>query len=293
MESPAFLERTEPESVFSVLSDDNRVSILRTLWKMEGTMSFSELYDAVDVEDSGQFNYHLDKLVDQFVNKTEEGYTLTEAGRQINGAIDAGSYTATGSMEPIPLDVSCPTCGGDRTLFYEDERLEVECDSCDIKAAFGVPPSVFAGRDRKEIPKIAGQYLLTALYRLQRGFCAFCDGPIRQTVEPLGEPPWESSPEDRDNTTIPIVQFECQNCGANPTSGLTISLLHHPKVIAFYAEQGTDIRDETLWKIATFNAEYETIEREDPFRASATFHAGDDELTVVVDQNFETVDVIR
>lgn len=291
MEAPGFVGRTEPESVFSLLSDDNRVAILRTLWETEETISFSELYDNVDIKDSGQFNYHLDKLVGKFVDKNKDGYRLTEAGRQINGAIDAGAYTATGSMEPIPLDPSCRICGGERTLFYEDELLEVECDSCEVKAAFGVPPSVFAGRDRAEIPEIAGKYLLTAIYRLQRGFCTFCDGPVEHTVEPLETAPWESNSTTGDDIHLPVIQYVCHNCGAEPTSGLTVSLLHHPDVVTFYADHGINIREESLWRIATFNAEYEAIESIDPFRASATFHVEVDELTIVVDEQLETVAV--
>lgn len=48
---------------------------------------FSELYECADIRDPEQFNYHLDKLIGQFVTKTENsGYELTEAGRRIEGA---------------------------------------------------------------------------------------------------------------------------------------------------------------------------------------------------------------
>ena len=35
--------------------------------------TFSELREAVGMRDSGQFNYHLDKLLGTFVRVTEEG----------------------------------------------------------------------------------------------------------------------------------------------------------------------------------------------------------------------------
>jgi len=115
MDHPSFVERTEPEAVFGLLSDETR-DILRALWNGDDELAFSALYDAVDVDDSGRFNYHLDKLVGQFVAKTDDGYEFTAAGVRVNGAIEAGSYATTGAMEPIPLESACPTCGGSRTF---------------------------------------------------------------------------------------------------------------------------------------------------------------------------------
>jgi hypothetical protein len=37
-------------------------------------MPFSELYEAVDVDDPGKFNYHRKKLLGRFVRKDEDGY---------------------------------------------------------------------------------------------------------------------------------------------------------------------------------------------------------------------------
>jgi len=54
------------------------------------------------LRDSGQFNYHLGKLVDRFVTRTEEGCELTQPGIQVNGAIDAGSYTLARRSNPGP-----------------------------------------------------------------------------------------------------------------------------------------------------------------------------------------------
>lgn len=297
METPAFVERTEPESVFSLLSDDKRVGILRALWDRKEPMSFSVLHDAVDIRDSGQFNYHLDKLVGQFVVKEEEGYALTEAGRQINGAIDAGSYTTEGSMEPLTLDPPCPTCGGERTLEYESERVTVDCEGCDVVARFAIPPATLAGRDKDEIPRIAGRYLRTGLSRLESGFCTYCNGPVDRTVLPLvesssWEPPSEDSEVDQDQVrNLPAVQYECRQCGLEPTSGLTIAVLSHPAVVGFYADHGIDIRNRSIWTFNIFGPDSEDIRSRDPFRASVTFRIDDDELTVVVDENLDSIDI--
>lgn len=296
MDHPQFVEQTEPEEVFTLLSDDNRIAILRALWDSEGAMTFSELHDAVDIRDSGQFNYHLDKLVGQFVTKGDDGYALTAAGAQINGAIEAGSYTTSGSMEPITLDSPCPTCGGTRTFYYEDERASVECSSCDIQAQFSVPPSAFVDCDRAEIPAVAGRYLRTIIERLDDGFCSQCDGPVERSVYRLSDTSmWESTEETPEDVTgdphdTPLVEYECLQCGMEPTSGLTFSLLSSPEVISFYHDRGIDIREHSIWEFATFGMEYERVRSDDPFRASSTFTADGDELTVVVDENLAVVD---
>jgi hypothetical protein len=294
MDHPQFVEHTEPEAVFSLLSDDNRIAILRALWYSDEPLTFSELHDAVDITDSGQFNYHLDKLVGQFVAKSDDRYTLTAAGARVNGAIDAGSYTTSGSMEPMALEAACPTCGGNRTLGYEDEVARVECDSCDVAAEFTVPPSAFVNCERGEIPTVAGQYLRTIAERLANGFCWQCDGPVEQRVCRLSEAAmWEESYSDdggidSDLSDTPVVEYECLQCGMKPTAGLTFALVSAPAVVSFYHDRGVDIRDQSFWQFATFSDEQ--VRSDDPFRASATFTVDGDQLTVVVDDNLAVVE---
>jgi hypothetical protein len=298
MEQPQFVEQTEPEEVFGLLSDDNRVAILRALWSSDGPMTFSALHDAVDIRDSGQFNYHLDKLVGQFVTRSEAGYELATAGAQINGAIEAGSYTVSGSMEPIQFDDPCPTCGGTRTFYYEDETARVDCDSCSVKAQFTIPPSAFVGCDRGEIPDVAGEYRRAIIERLDRGFCGRCDGPAELAVCPVVDSPAWDEPEDEDvgegplgdPGNIPIVKYECLQCGAQPTSGLRYALLTHPEVVGFYYDRGVDIRARSLWEFTTFGTDHEQVRSTDPFRASTTFTADGDELTLVVDEEMRVVE---
>ena len=297
MNQPRFVEQREPEEVFTLLSDDNRVAILRALWDGDGPITFSELHDAVGIGDSGQFNYHLDKLVGQFVDKTDGGYELTASGEQINGAIEAGSYTTSGRMEPIELDKPCTTCGGTRTFYYEDEMARVDCDSCTVQARFTIPPSAFVNCDREEIPGIAGDYLRSIIEQLEWGFCSRCDGPVEREVcrivdsamwEPPAEEDIDSIPFD-DPRDIPSVEYECLQCGAQPTGGLTDSLLTHPEVVSFYHERGIDIRERPIWEVM-YGTEYEEVCSTDPFRASTTFTADGDELTVVVDRALHVVE---
>lgn len=63
-----------PDEAFAVLGDESRIDILKSLGEANDQLSFSELYERVDTPDSGQFSYHLDKLLGHFVRKTDDGY---------------------------------------------------------------------------------------------------------------------------------------------------------------------------------------------------------------------------
>ena len=298
MQQPQFVEQSEPEEVFGLLSDDNRVEILRTLWNGDEPMGFSELHDAVGIGDSGQFNYHLKRLVDQFVTNSEEGYELTIAGDQINGAIESGSYTTSGRMEPVQMDSPCPTCGGTRTFYYEDELAMLECDSCSLEARYDIPPGVFADCDREEIPAVAGRYLRTMVERLHHGFCTRCDGPVEHAVCPITDiPSWSEEDEEETEDSpfgspeeIPIVQHECRQCAHKVTTGLQYSLLTHPAVVGFHYDRGIDIRDRSVWEFTILGFDRERVRGTDPFRANTVFTVDGDALTVVVDEEMRVVE---
>lgn len=291
------VEKADPETAFAALSDATRVDILRALWDADDdALTFSELRDAVGVRDSGQFNYHLDKLRGLFVAKTKEGYELTLAGKRVNGSIHGGVFDRNAGIEPIPLDRPCPACGGERTLRYEDETVRVECADCSLCADLDVPPGVFEGYDRSEIPALATRYFRTTIQQLRNGFCRYCEGRVEPTV--VGIDPGVAAdderaiadPADAPTGDFPLVRYECTRCGAGATVDLGIAVLDEPAVVAFYHDHGTDVQ-EAWWELVAWGEERARISGRDPFRATVTYPAGDDRLTVVVDEACAVVSV--
>lgn len=290
-----FVQRADPEELFTVLADETRLGILEALWECDDEpMPFSELYGAVDIDDSGHFNYHLDKITGRFITKTDGGYALTQAGKYVNGALASGVYTAEGALKPIPLDASCRTCSGDRTLKYEDEVVHVECESCPAGWVAAVPPAVLAGYDRDEISRVVSQYLRTKFRRIIDGFCTYCDGRVELAVGPSeAMDVGPDNPSGDQDPTQPVIQSDCQRCSA--TVGLSLAhglLFTHPAVISFYYEHGVDLRDRLIWD-APVDPDQVTLDRRNPVRASATFRAADADLTVTVNETFSTVDIER
>lgn len=306
MTDSPFVEQADPDEVFSLLSNNTRVEILRALWEADDhEATFSELRQAVGMRDSGQFNYHLNELVGRFISSTEGGYELMQAGMRINGAIEAGAYTAEGLIDPIALTEPCPPCGGDRTLRYEDETVRVECDSCPVGIRIGVPPAVFAGYDREAIPRVASQYLQTTAYHITNGFCSFCDGPVTPTVGPAVaiDTDEDVSAEDSDRDTahrgaewlenIPLIQYTCHQCGAEPTFGLTQALIHHPAVVSFYHNRGIDVRDHSMLDFTGGDPDHQAVQSRNPFRGSVTYECDGDALTLTVDETLTVVETER
>lgn len=56
-----------PDEAFAVLGNETRMEILQSLGEAERPLVFSELREAVEIDDPGQVNYHLNQLKRHFV----------------------------------------------------------------------------------------------------------------------------------------------------------------------------------------------------------------------------------
>ena len=292
MTESGLVETADPETVFKALGDEIRVDILLALWDADGPATFSTLRAAVGVADSGQFNYHLDKLTDRFVRKTEDGYELTLAGKQIVGAIQAGAVTMEGSIEPIALEDPCQACGGDRTLTYEHETVRVECESCPITSTCGVPPGVFEGYDREQIPAVASRYFRTIIGHVGEGLCWHCEGAVTAQVVPVSDTVASGDAPERFQD-LPMLRYDCDRCGAEVTLDLGEALLDHPAVVGFFYEHGIDVREVPVWSFNAVDTGQSQFRERDPVRATMTYTVDDATLTLVVDEHCEVVSVER
>ncbi|SFL28444.1 DNA-binding transcriptional regulator, ArsR family [Halogranum rubrum] len=266
---------------FSLLGDDTRLAILRTLWDAEDPLSFGDLRERVGVRDSGRFNYHLKKLDERFVRKTDEGYELRFAGRRVIGALLEGTYDQADDAEPIPVDGPCLECGAALTYRYEDEIASVSCDEGHDMLKTGVPPGIFAGRDDETLPRVFERYIRRQSEWTKSGFCPNCSGP---TSAQVGES------ELWDRTDYTVVTFTCERCGQTLHSDVAAALLDHPDLVAFAREHGVGVRETPIWELTLLH-DAETTVTTDPFRAAVTFRLDGDERTLVVDEAFSVVDV--
>jgi hypothetical protein len=294
MSDPKFVETTEPDEAFAALADETRVAILQALWDIEDHVAtFSELREAVGVRDSGQFNYHLDKLTDEFVRKTDDGYELTMAGVQVVGAVEGGSFTMNGRIDPIDIEEPCPACGDDRTLRYEDDVLSIECDSCELSVEGMVPPSALAAADEASLPEVATRYFRSVIGTVGDGFCLYCDGPVEPTVRGVDDRAPDDAEVPDQLRDLPFVEYVCGRCGEEVGSDLGLALLAHPAVGGFYFDHGIDVREASLWDFVAWDTETAWVDSREAFRAVVTYEVDGDTLTLVVDDELTVHDVER
>lgn len=84
-------------NVFTLLSDETRLRIVfelvlcRSERPSDPTLTFSELRSRVGARDAGRFNYHLDKLRGDLVEKADDGYCLTPTGEAVGLTLVAGA----------------------------------------------------------------------------------------------------------------------------------------------------------------------------------------------------------
>ena len=87
--------------LFELLSDETRVRIVRELyhhWQRapdDPCLPFSTLCARVEGDDSGRFNYHLNRLCGTLVDKREHGYALSPLG------ICLGQFVSEDGPAPI------------------------------------------------------------------------------------------------------------------------------------------------------------------------------------------------
>ncbi|WP_277554757.1 winged helix-turn-helix domain-containing protein [Halobaculum limi] len=293
-------EGFDPAAAFALLGDETRLRILRELWEAQresddlggSGVPFEALRDRAEVSDSGRFNYHLGKLTDRFIERTEAGYRLRFAGNRVVGALLEGTYAPGEELEQ-PVEGTCWRCDGALVLHYADERVHVTCEECGVDTIdFGCPPGVLAGRDPAKIPAVVDAHLRTLLARARRGICPTCSGPTTATVASAETAPnrRDDDAEDAEADDAPVVTLRCERCGERIRAGLPTLVFDRPAVVAFLHDRGVDPEAELLW-VALDDLDPEVETQADPYRASVTFATAGDTLTVTVDADGEVVDV--
>lgn len=270
------VERHSPEAVLSLLASDERIEILQALGETpETTQSFSELYDRVSVSDSGNFNYHLNKLRGSFVRKSD-GYELTHAGERVVGAIHAGTYTANATVDPVSVGWVCQLCGGEMVAEYADERAVVRCVDCGEGTRFPFPPGSLDQFAREELPRAFARWWHHTVKHIVDGFCLTCAGRLDGELVRLPR-------GDESDPTPSMVRFECSRCGSElQLSGATLATFH-PVVEGFLTEHGFDAsarHPSQIW--GDLDASDVTVRSEDPARIDVRFeYAGEAVLAEV------------
>jgi len=304
-----------PDEAFSVLGDETRLDILRTLGEATEPLSFSALYEAADVADSGQFNYHLDKVVGHFVRKTDEGYVLRPPGRRVVEAVLSGAVTETPTLERTTIDQHCEYCGSPVEMQWRDGSVELYCTSCAGK--FGrtrgggpegsasvdgylgrltLPPAGVRDRSPDEVARTAWTWTNLEVMAFASGICPRCSATVEyeRSVCETHDASGGLCPEcDRHNAVT--VGVECTNCILKTGGAAVLALLSNTELLSFVTDHDYNpIAPEDIGPVNEAHQDYEEkVLSTDPFEARFTVSVNGDSLALTVDEDLEVVETAR
>jgi DNA-binding transcriptional ArsR family regulator len=288
-DSPATIEL---DQLFGLLGNRTRMQIMQALWDgfefteyviedRDGT-SFSRLREQAGIEDPGNFNYHLGKLVGTLVESRDDGYVLTPLGYNLMGAIDRYSTYQYATRDDWTIDAPCPFCGGTLIGAYRREILEVRCQDCggladDGNFTFVTLPSSGAGRlDRNGLLDAAAFSMMSKIRSSMHGICWECHAPVTLDVEACEDHARTGSGtcSTCSNRYQATVDVSCPTCGTRGFGPLVEYAIGSPPVGTFFASIGSAPWDIGPWRyrLGALGSATETVLGTDPVTVTFQFH---------------------
>ncbi|WP_226481313.1 winged helix-turn-helix domain-containing protein [Natrinema amylolyticum] len=279
-------------AAFSLLDHDIRLEILLALledWHAVYTepKSYTELMDAVGMRDSGQFNYHLDKLRGVYVREVEDGYVPAASVTALYRTVVAHRPTDRLEYDPTAIDSACPRCDAAPILRYERGFVTVECSACDdwIGFTYPFPKNGFAGRSADAVARATTRRARHHMAMARDGQCPFCAGATTVDLR-LDDGRDGHSVELEDDH---VIEIACDTCtflvGADPLS----PLLFDDRVAGALADVGID-RDRYDWELPTPTMR---VESREPVRVALDVAGEGGAVTITVDEGFAVRSVDR
>jgi len=290
-------ESVSMEEAISILGEQTRMQIIVELgeaWDehqhQQQKLRFSELMEAVGLTDSGQFNYHLDKLVGSFVAKSDEGYWLPNPGMKLYRLIVSGTFTEREIRKDIDVD-DCPSCGGTvRATYRDDNALVFTCRDCAAGyAVIPFSPRGFTNRTDKDALRAAFRAFYNELRLARQGICPACDGHMEtKLVDDLNE--------RLDSLSVGgvISSLKCRICNNYYYSDLSSVALTTDEVQQFLRDCGLEPPLVREWHDVTVAAdESVTVAQTDPLRVEITFSVKGETIDVTFDSNHQVINSVR
>lgn len=288
------------DDAFAVLGNGIRLGILQALGEADGPLSFSELQDRVGTRDSGQFNYHLEKLAGHFLHRTDAGYRLREAGRRVVEAVYSGVLTGDPPVERVELDWPCSRCGTGTEMQVTPGSIELYCTECPgiygairgetpadrgYLGRLALPPAGLEGRTPEEVYRAAQVWGHLELLSVANDVCPRCSARLEPAVEVCEE---HDDAEELcgacGNRYAVTFASRCTNCIFHAKASMGAYLFGHPAVQAFKVNHGHNLVAPSAGKNPLSDLAEEVLST-DSFEARFTFAFEDEELVLAVDDD--------
>lgn len=301
-----------PEEAFDVLGSEKRLEILRTLVEAGRPLTFSALLERVSTRDSGQFNYHLDKLKGHFIMKAEDGYVVREEGRRVIQAVLSGAITEHPVLQPTPIDEPCPHCDDRPVVAFHQGRVEQYCHGCtghyDHEAtsdeligsrqfgylgSYSLPPAGLRGRTANEVQQAALTWGTLEYLALASGLCPRCSAALARSADICeGHEATSELCDQCGNRHVVQFQTRCSNCFFEQDGAFALALMANSDVLEFLLTHGINpVKPQSYEEFDAALMDYgEEVRSVDPLDASFTFTVDGDSLTLTVSDEHSVTD---
>ncbi len=245
-------ERTASE-VFQLLANETRLDVLRTIAVAQNEnrrtgvarLSFSDIYERVDVDNTAKLSYHLGELTGVFLRKHDDGYAFTHAGEQLVRFVLAENYRAPADVDPVKTDGHCLFCGEPALeASMHDQYFMIECTDCE-RPVFSYrvrPAQIRAHRGTDLIDAVIWEHAGDVL-KMRQGVCPDCAGHMTTEVLDADEEP-VPAPVPISFATV----SQCQQCLRMLSLPLPSAAAVHPESVAFHWEHGDDVLGTGMWE---------------------------------------------
>lgn len=294
-------DKLDQETAFSLLADETRVQIINELGAATASpetgiprLSYADLKSRVDVSDSGRFNYHLTKLVGNYIGKEDDGYRLRWPGMVLYRTLVAGLLTdeRDPAIDRFPVGIDCHRCGDAVEAHLYETLFRIRCWSCNANYTdIYFPSHGMAGRDEDALLQAVHRRSRTILHSMIAGQCPWCARQVTPEIHD-GDDPLPSLHDTRDLGAY--VVYHCTDCTGFQYMPVSQVLLHHPATIAFYHDHGENLTTIPKWELRwAVTDETTTILETDPWRFSVRVPLADVELIALLDDELGVVDARR
>lgn len=291
-------EGFDRETAFSLLADDIRVRIIEELGNATVSpetgiprLSYADLKSHVEIRDSGRFNYHLQKLLGNYVAKEEGGYRLRWPGMVLYRALVAGLLNSDAdlSIDRFEVGTDCHRCGEPVEAHLYETLFRVRCWSCDANYTdIYVPIQGLVGKSPDEKLRTVHRRSRTVLNAMTAGQCPWCANEVAVEIRPGGES-LPSLHDTRDLDAYAI--YRCTNCTGFHYIPVSQALLYHPATIAFYHDHGKDLTAIPKWELRWAVTDERTEIRDtDPWRFAVRIPLADDVFVAELDGSLDVVE---
>lgn len=277
---------SDPADTFALVGNAIRAEILRTLGEARGqrgarpVLAFAELRRRVDIEvPSSQFNYHLQRLVGTFLERTDDGYRMRPEGTTLYRTVRSGTLDRDASLGPFDAGFDCHFCAATVEASYEDGLFSMRCPDCGYgyRNSTRVPPGAFA--DGAELLSRVDTHDRHKLLAFARGVCPTCVNRLESDLVRAGESALPSTEHDE----VYVVR-SCARCGNQDYRRVGEALLQRPAVVSFFHDRGLDVATTPTWELEFAATDrHVTVRSEDPWAVALGLERHGDRLELVVD----------